>query len=155
MRKTIRKKMMKSLLLHKIRVIRLLRVKDRAQVVLQLQGTLSSQKHQKDSLTKLEDQLKADKKALLVQKKEELANATKDKAELEQALKDANADVNRITALIDENDKRINALESEINTNQQNIKAYNAELNTLNSEVTSKEAEKDALDAAKNNLDNV
>lgn len=106
-----------------------------------------------------------------------------DKAELEQALKDANADVNRITSLIDENDKRINALESEINTNQQNIKAYNAELNTLNSEVTSKETEKnalsanidmlntaieaynkqleecnkakDALNAAKNNLDNV
>lgn len=146
---------MKSLLLHKIRVIRLLRVKDRAQVVLQLQGTLSSQKHQKDSLTKLEDQLKADKKALLVQKKEELANATKDKAELEQALKYANADVDRITALIDENDKKINAFQSEINTNKQNINAYSAELNTLNSEVTSKEAEKDALNAAKNNLDNV
>lgn len=121
------------------------------------------------------------KKANGVQIEQDKVDAAK--AELEQALKDANADVDRITALIDENDKKIKALESEINANQQNINAYNAELNTLNSEVTSKEAEKDALsanidmlntainaynkqleecnkakdalDAAKNNLDNV
>ena len=171
-------------------------VNQQSSVKAELDTTSTQLNAQKDALTKLEDQLKADKKkkdtlsrqitdkkALLAQKKEKLANATKDKTELEQALKDANADVDRITALIDENDKRINVLESEINTNQQNIKAYNAELNTLNSEVTSKETEKDvlsanidklntvidtynkqleacnkakdALDAAKNNLDNV
>ena len=171
-------------------------VNQQSSVKAELDTTSSTLNAQKDALTKLEDQLKADKKekdtlskqiteekALLAQKKEKLANATKDKTELEQALKDANADVDRITALIDENDKKIKALESEINANQQNINAYNAELNALNSEVTSKEAEKDALsanidmlntainaynkqleecnkakdalDAAKNNLDNV
>ena len=135
-------------------------INKQSSVKVELDTTSSTLNAQKDALTKLEDQLEADKnkkdtlsdqitdeKALLAQKKEELANATKDKAELEQALKDANADVDRITALIDENDKKIKALESEINANQQNINAYNAELTTLNSEVTSKEAEKDALSA--------
>ena len=135
-------------------------VNQQSSVKAELNTTSTQLEAQKDALNKLGDQLKDDKQnkatlsqqltdeqALLVQKKEELAKVTKDKAELEQAIKDANADVNRITALIDENDKKIKALQSEINTNQQHINAYNAQLNTLNSEVTSKEAKKNALSA--------
>ena len=126
----------------------------------ELDSTSTTLNSQKDALNKLEDQLKADKqkkdtlsqqltdeKTLLAQKKEELANATKDKTELEQAIKDANADVDRLTALIDENDKKIKTTQSAISTNEQNINAYTAQLNTLNSEITSKEAEKNVLSA--------